>query len=48
MQEEEELVGSLANRMQADDDEGAESNNGKGSDLDKFRVERSCSQARQW
>ena len=46
MQKVEKFVGSLANRAQADNDEEAESGDGKNSDLDKLRMEGSWSQAK--
>jgi hypothetical protein len=45
MKEEEEFIGSLANRTQTDNDEEAESTDGKDSNLNELLAERSWFQA---
>lgn len=47
MQEKEKFVGSLANRAQADNEEEAESTDGKDSNFDEFRVEGSWFHAKE-
>lgn len=46
MEEEEELIGSLTNRAQADDDKRAEGSDGKDSGLGEFVVEGTGFQAK--